>query len=126
MCINSLQNNEKQITETNIKVIKILKNDGSKLISPIFYEEWKIGEEICVDLGVIFDGFSHPNKEYRTTSGLYSYDISCDPLYCLAVLSSFGGSKLEAYEAIIPEKSEYVKKGSQYCSNRLIIQKKIS
>lgn len=119
MCLSNLKDNKKLIAEEDITVLKVVKKNKGKLCSPVFDTEiWKVGDEKTVDLNIIIDEFEYPTKLYRTTTGLYSYDSSCDPKYCSLVFS-YSGKDLEVYEAIIPKGSEYIKVGSQYCSNKL-------
>lgn len=116
MCLSSLKDNNKLIAEEDIVVLKVIKKNKGKLCSPIFDTEiWKVDEEKTVNFNIIKDGFEYPKTSYRTTTGLYSFDNSCDPKY----LSLSINSTLEVYEAIIPKGSEYIKVGNQYCSNKL-------
>lgn len=125
MCLSNLKDDKKQTTQEDITVLKVVKKNKGKLCSPVFdIEIWKIDEEKVVDFSIIKDGFEYPKTSYRTTTGLYSYDSSCDPKYCSLVFS-YSGKDLEVYEAIIPAGSEYIKVGSQYCSNKLKLIKKI-
>ena len=122
MCLSGLKDSNKQIADKDITVLKAIKKNKEKLCSPIFDTEiWKVDEEKVVNFNIIKDGFEYPKISYRTTTGLYSYDSSCDPKY---LSLSFNGS-LEVYEAIIPAGSEYIKVGSQYCSNKLKLIKKV-
>lgn len=122
MCLSNLKDDKKQIAEEDITVLKAIKKNKEKLCSPIFDTEiWKVNEEKIVNFSIIKDGFEYPKTSYRTTTGLYSFDNSCDPKYLALSINS----TLEVYEAIIPAGSEYIKVGSQYCSNKLKLIKKI-
>lgn len=125
MCISNLKTSEKQIAEEDITVLKVIKRDNkNKLISPVFSDFWNIGVERIVDFKIIRDCFEYPKDLYRTTTGFYSFDSSCDPKFCSMVFGHLGKG-LEVYEAIISKGAEYIKEGNQFCSNRLKLIKRV-
>jgi hypothetical protein len=126
MCISNLKTSEKQIAEEDITVLKVVKRDSkNRLTSPIFSDVWYIGVEKEVDFKIIRDCFEYPPKDlYRTTTGLYSYNSSCDPKFCSITFGHLGKG-IEVYEAVIQKGAEYIKKGSQFCSNKLKLIKRV-
>lgn len=125
MCISNLKTSEKQIAEEDITVLKVVKRDSkNKLTSPIFFDVWNIGVEKEVDFKIIRDCFEYPKDLYRTTTGFYSYDSSCDPKFCSITFGHLGKG-IEVYEAVIQKGAEYIKEGSQFCSNKLKLIKRV-
>jgi hypothetical protein len=128
MCLN-LDQPEKRIAEKEIKVLKVLGRDkNNKLVSPIFDETWKSGEEKQTDLTIIIDKFEYPREAYRTTFGYYSFSNILSPDECKGRIVSCKANlslTFEVWEAIIPIGSEYIKKGNQFCSNKLKLIKRV-
>ena len=126
MCIN-LDQPEKRVAEKEIKVLKVLCRDkNNKLVSPIFDETWKPGEEKQTNLTVIIDKFEYPREAYRTTSGYYSFSNILSPDECKGKIASCKATlTFEVWEAIIPIDSEYVRRNNVICSNKLRLIKKL-
>lgn len=125
MCISNLKTYEKQIAEKDIIVLKVIKRDNkNRLISPVFSDVWDIGIERIVGFKIIRDCFEYPKDLYKTTTGFYSFDSSCDPKFCSMAFGHLGKG-LEVYEATISKGAEYIKEGNQFCSNRLKLIKRV-
>lgn len=121
MCIFGLNSKDKEIATEDIKVLKVIIERNGKLLSPVFSDEiWEIGLEKIVDFDIHEDKFEFRKDRYLTTTGIYSFDVSCNPNLCLALFRFWGtNSELRIYAAIIPKDAEYIKHGNQYCSNKL-------
>lgn len=128
MCLN-LDRPEKRIAEKEIKVLKVLGRDkNNKLVSPIFDETWKPGEEKQTNLTVIIDKFEYPREAYRTTSGYYSFSNILSPDECKGRIVSCKANlslRFEVWEAVIPIGSEYVRRNNVICSNKIKLVSKV-
>ena len=91
MCIFGLNSENKETAAKNIKVLKVVKVQNGRLCSPVFSDElWGIGIEKSVEFCIHEDKFELETGKYYTTTGIYSFDISCDPNICLMSLKFWG------------------------------------
>lgn len=121
MCIN-LKSKFIQTASEDLEVYKVVNNINGKLMSPVFYGKYEQEVEKTEKLKIIRDGFT--KGEFRTTTGLYSFNIKNNPEECKKQLISFGGN-LEVWIAIIPRGSKYVKEGPWLCSESLKLIHKV-